>query len=59
VRAHERAPAACEQSQSRHSIFAQGGFALRPIDAYERNAYFRGHGQHYAARREPPACDRE
>src|SRR3954451_6364385 len=23
----------------RHSIFAQGGFALRPMDAYERNAF--------------------
>jgi len=43
----------------RHSIFAQGGFALRPMDAYERNAFFGGHSQHYAARRQPPACDPE
>jgi hypothetical protein len=43
----------------RHSIFAQGGFALRSMDGYERNAFFGGHSQHYAARRLPPPCDPE
>jgi hypothetical protein len=43
----------------RHSIFAQGGFALRPMEAYERNAFIGGHGQHYAGRRQPPPCDPE
>ena len=41
----------------RHSIFAQGGFALRPMAGYERNAFYGGPGQHYAVRRAPPACD--
>jgi hypothetical protein len=39
----------------RHSIFAQGGFALRDMNGYERNAF--GHGQHYAAMRAPPPCN--
>jgi hypothetical protein len=43
----------------RHSIFAQGGFALHPMNSYERNAFYGGHGQHYAVRRAPPACDPE
>jgi hypothetical protein len=43
----------------RHSIFDQGGFALKPMAGYERNAFFGGHGQHYAVRRAPPPCDAE
>lgn len=39
----------------RHSIFDQGGFALAPMPGYERRAF--GHGQHYAVKRAPPACD--
>jgi hypothetical protein len=39
----------------RHSIFDQGGFALAPMAGYERRAF--GHGQHYAVKRPPPACD--
>jgi hypothetical protein len=41
----------------RHSIFDQGGFALKPMAGYERNAFSGGHGQHYAVRRAPPPCD--
>lgn len=40
----------------RHSIFDQGGFALRTMDGYERNAFSGGHGQHYAVRRAPTPC---
>jgi hypothetical protein len=43
----------------RHSIFDQGGFALHTMSGYERNAFFGGHGQHYAVRRAPPPCDPE
>jgi hypothetical protein len=41
----------------RHSIFAQGGPALTPMTARERNAFSGVHGQHYGPRRAPPPCD--
>ena len=41
----------------RHSIFEQGGPALGTMLENERNAFSGGHGQHYAIRRPPPACD--
>jgi hypothetical protein len=41
----------------RHSIFAQGGPALAPMTARERNAFSGVHGQHYGPRRAPPPCD--
>jgi hypothetical protein len=41
----------------RHSIFEQGGPAIGTMAANERNAFFGGHGQHYAVRRAPPPCD--
>jgi hypothetical protein len=43
----------------RHSIFAQGGYALAPMSEYERNAFSGMHGQHYGKRRAPPPCDPE
>jgi hypothetical protein len=43
----------------RHSIFEQGGPALATMTVNERNAFFGGHGQHYAGRRLPPPCDAE
>jgi hypothetical protein len=43
----------------RHSIFAQGGYALAAMSGYERNAFSGMHGQHYGRRRAPPPCDPE
>jgi len=41
----------------RHSIFAQGGFALAAVTVNERNAFSGVHGQHYGPRRPPPPCE--
>jgi len=41
----------------RHSIFAQGGPALAPMTARERNSFSGVHGQHYGPRRLPPPCE--
>ena len=43
----------------RHSIFAQGGFALAAVTVNERNAFSGVHGQHYGPRRPPPPCEPE
>ncbi|HUR34067.1 MAG TPA: hypothetical protein VM032_09760 [Vicinamibacterales bacterium] len=43
----------------RHSIFEQGGPALGLMPGNERNAFYGGHGQHFAGRRTPPPCDGE
>ena len=43
----------------RHSIFEQGGPALGMMNGNERNAFYGGHGQHYAGRRTPTPCDAE
>lgn len=43
----------------RHSIFAQGGFALAAVTGNERNAFSGVHGQHYGPRRAPPPCEPE
>src|SRR4029453_11169701 len=43
----------------RHSIFAQGGFALAAVSGNERNAFSGPHGQHYGPRRPPPPCEPE
>jgi hypothetical protein len=41
----------------RHSIFEQGGPALGMMSGNERNAFYGGHGQHFAGRRTPAACE--
>lgn len=43
----------------RHGIFEQGGPALGGMNGDERNAFYGGHGQHYARRRTPTPCDAE